>query len=40
MKKRFYKINIKIYNTLSGITRMTYLQETELLLNPLRYDLF
>ena len=37
MKKRFYKININVYNSLTGLNRLFYLTETELFLNPHRH---
>jgi hypothetical protein len=38
MKKHFYKINVEIYQSLVGIDKINYIEETEILLNPLRYD--
>lgn len=40
MKKHFYKINVDIYNTLIGMERMNYLLETEILLDPFRYEIW
>ena len=40
MKQRFYKINIDVFNSLTGWNRLDYLMETELLLNPLHHDWF
>ena len=38
MKKHFYKINLEVYNSLFGIQRMNYIMESEILLNPMRYE--
>ncbi len=33
---KYYKINIKIYNSLSGIKRIEYLKDCEMFLDPFK----